>query len=47
MVPIRDLREKASAAGLRYERHHGGRFGYLARFRVTLKTLRGSGQEPE
>ena len=35
MVPIHDLREKASAAELRYERHHGSRFGYLARFRVT------------
>jgi ubiquinone/menaquinone biosynthesis C-methylase UbiE len=37
MVPIRNLYEKASAAGLRYERHHGGRFGYLARFRVAEK----------
>jgi ubiquinone/menaquinone biosynthesis C-methylase UbiE len=40
MVPIRDLREKARAAGLRYEWHHGGRFGYLARFCVAEKTPR-------
>jgi ubiquinone/menaquinone biosynthesis C-methylase UbiE len=35
MVSIHDLREQARALGLRYERHHGGRFGYLARFGVS------------
>lgn len=33
MVQIDDLRERAEGAGLRFERHEGGRFGYLARFR--------------
>ena len=35
MVPVHDLRERTSAAGLRYEHHQGNRFGYLSRFRVT------------
>ena len=34
MVSLHDLREQTRTVGLRYERHHGGRFGYLARFGV-------------
>jgi ubiquinone/menaquinone biosynthesis C-methylase UbiE len=38
MVSLHDLRERAREVGLRYERHHGGRFGYLARFGVSEET---------
>ncbi|MBW3634434.1 MAG: class I SAM-dependent methyltransferase [Chloroflexi bacterium] len=38
MVSLHDLREQAREVGLRYERHHGGRFGYLARFGVSEET---------
>jgi ubiquinone/menaquinone biosynthesis C-methylase UbiE len=34
MVPLAALRREARAAGLHYERHEGGRLGYLARFRT-------------
>ncbi len=34
MVPLAALQRESGAAGLQYERHEGGRLGYLARFRA-------------
>ena len=34
MIPFATLRSRAEAAGLRLERRHGGRLGYVASFRV-------------
>jgi len=42
MVPLATLRQRAEAAGFRYERAKGGRFGYLARFRTVERPVRSS-----
>jgi hypothetical protein len=34
MVPLAELQREVGAAGLHYERHEGGRLGYLVRFRT-------------
>jgi SAM-dependent methyltransferase len=34
MVPLSALRQEVGAAGLHYDRHEGGRLGYLVRFRT-------------
>ena len=35
MVPLAELQRGVGAAGLHYERHEGGRLGYLVRFRTS------------